>query len=65
MRPGQVYGESDRYGAYPQKNAVHPYDLISSVYHALGISHDSEFHDRERRPHRISDGRPVLGLFGG
>ena len=35
VRPGRVYGESDRNGAYPQKDAVHPYDLIATLYHAL------------------------------
>src|SRR4029077_5860231 len=53
VRPGRVYGESDRYGAYPQKNAAHPYDLISTIYHALGIDLAAEYHDNLNRPRRL------------
>jgi hypothetical protein len=64
VRPGQVYGESDRYGAYPQKNAVHPYDLISTVYHALGIDPATQYRDGLDRPRGLVEhGRPILGLF--
>jgi hypothetical protein len=64
VRPGQVHGESDRYGAHPQKNHVHPYDLISTVYHALGIDRDQVYHDNLNRPRRLVEhGEPILGLF--
>ena len=64
VRPGQVYGESDRYGAYPQKNAVHPYDLISTLYHALGIDLSQVYQDKLNRPRRLVEhGGPILGLF--
>ena len=35
-----------------------------TMYHALGIAPDSLIHDRERRPHRLSEGRPLVELFG-
>jgi hypothetical protein len=64
VRPGQVYGESDRYGAYPQKNPVHPYDLISTLYHALGIELSQVYNDNLNKPHRLVEhGGPILGLF--
>jgi hypothetical protein len=64
VRPGQVYGESDRYGAYPQKNAVHPYDLIATLYHALGIDRDTQYRDSLDRPRGLVEhGEPILGLF--
>ncbi len=64
IRPGQAYGESDRYGAFPQKGAVHPYDLISSIYHALGIDPAAEYRDNLSRPRRlVEQGEPILGLF--
>jgi hypothetical protein len=44
IRGGQVYGESDRDGAYPKSAAVHPYDLIATLYHALGIDPGKEYH---------------------
>lgn len=64
VRGGQVYGASDRNGAYPQNLPVHPYDLISTFYHALGIPRDSEYHDHLHRPRRLVEhGGPILGLF--
>jgi len=64
VRPGMVYGESDRFGAYPKLNPVHPYDLICTIFHALGINLETEYLDTLDRPRRLVDhGEPVLGLF--
>src|SRR5581483_12507522 len=64
VRGGQVYGASDRYGAFPQAGHVHPYDLVMTFYHAIGIDPDTEYQDTQRRPRRLVDfGKPVLGLF--
>ena len=64
VRPGMIYGESDRFGAYPKLNPVHPYDVICTVFHALGIEPDTEYLDTLARPRRLVDhGEPVLGLF--
>lgn len=64
IRPAQVYGESDRYGAFPQKNPVHPYDLIATFYHALGIDPGTEYRDTLNRPRRLVEhGNPIMGLF--
>jgi hypothetical protein len=64
VRPGEVYGESDRFGAYPKTNPVHPYDLICTVFHSLGIDSATEYLDTLNRPRRLVDyGSPVLGIF--
>jgi hypothetical protein len=64
VQPGRVYGESDRFGAYPKLNPVHPYDLICTVYHALGIDPVTEYRDTLNRPRRLTaHGQPVVGLF--
>ncbi len=64
VRPGQVYGASDRNGAYPRLNPVHPYDLISTVYHAVGIDPAVEYRDNLHRPRRLVEhGQALLGLF--
>ncbi|MBI3407796.1 MAG: DUF1501 domain-containing protein [Planctomycetes bacterium] len=63
IRGGQVYGASDRIGAFPRDNPVSPEDLLATVYHALGIASDTEVHDREGRPARICDGRVIMSLF--
>ena len=64
VRPGGSYGESDRHGAWPKNDAVHPYDLIATIYATLGIDHTSEYHDTLNRPRRlVQDGTPIAGLF--
>jgi hypothetical protein len=64
IRGGQVYGESDRFGAYPQKSPVHPYDVIATIYHALGIDPTTEYRDTLNRPRRLVEfGAPISGLF--
>jgi hypothetical protein len=64
VRPGEVYGESDRFGAYPKTNPVHPYDLICTIFHALGIGPATEYLDSLDRPRRLVDhGSVVAGLF--
>jgi len=64
IRPGQAYGESDRFGAYPKLNPVHPYDLLSTVFHAVGIDPDTEYRDNLNRPRRLVDhGEPVVALY--
>jgi hypothetical protein len=62
---GRVHGESDRSGAFPKADPVHPFDLIATVYHALGIDPAHRFPDTLKRPRRLVDhGNPILGLFG-
>jgi hypothetical protein len=63
IRGGQVYGVSDAHAAFVKDNPVSPEDLQATIYHSMGLSPDSEIHDREGRPHRISDGKPVTALF--
>jgi hypothetical protein len=62
---GQVFGASDRYGAFPQRQPVHPYSLLATLYHALGIDLNTEYPDHLQRPRRLVEhGNPIEGLFG-
>lgn len=63
IKGGQVYGESDKIAAYPKKNPVKPEDAIATLYHAFGLPPETPIPDSQNRPHRISDGEPVLPLF--
>ncbi|MFI5459199.1 MAG: DUF1501 domain-containing protein [Isosphaerales bacterium] len=64
IRGGQIHGASDKIGAFPRENPVAPEDLLATIYHALGIPPDSLIHDRQARPYKITEGSPVLSLFG-
>jgi len=64
VKPGQVYGQSDRIGAYPASGRVFtPADMTATVYHSLGIDHHAETHDQANRPLRLSAGEPMIELF--
>src|SRR5262245_51776513 len=64
VRGGQIHGESDKHGAFPKANPVHPFDLIATVYHAIGVDPALQFLDAMNRPRRLVDhGEPILGLF--
>jgi hypothetical protein len=64
IRGGQIYGSSDRIGAFPKDNPVSPEDLLATIYHTFGLSPEQEIPDRQGKPNRLSDGKPVLELFG-
>jgi hypothetical protein len=52
IRGGQVIGESDATGAYPNARPVTPADLHATVYAALG-------YDSEQMTYPFHDGRPI------
>ena len=43
--------------------AFTPADLAATIFQALGIDPQGEFHDTSNRPYRISRGNPIAGLF--
>lgn len=63
IRGGQVYGRSDRLGAYPVEGRVSPSDLTATIHHALGMPRDLVLHDSLNRPHSLVDGEPITALF--
>ncbi|HEV3263248.1 MAG TPA: DUF1501 domain-containing protein [Gemmataceae bacterium] len=63
VRGGQVYGSSDKHGAFPADNPVSPAAFAATLYHCLGIPHDAEIPDRLGRPIRLTDGEPVRALL--
>jgi uncharacterized protein (DUF1501 family) len=53
FKPGLIYGSSDKIGGFPKSDALVPGDIISTLYHALGIRPDQELYDSLARPHRL------------
>ena len=53
FRSGLIYGSSDKIGGFPAADALVPGDIISTIYHVLGIGHDGEIHDQLSRPYRL------------
>ena len=63
IRGGQVFGSSDRIGAYPETDPVTPADLAATIFWRFGIDPTTEIHDTTGRPHRIATGEPIRKLF--
>jgi hypothetical protein len=62
IRGGQVYGSSDRIGAYPASDPVDPVDVHATVYHCMGLDPEERIVDQLRRPYPISTGRVLAPL---
>jgi hypothetical protein len=61
---GQIYGASDNDGAYPADKRVEPGDLTATMFHLLGMEHQTTFPDRLGREHRLTEGEPIWQLLG-
>jgi hypothetical protein len=64
VRGGQVYGASDKHGAFPADNAVSPGAFAATLYHCLGIDPEATIPDRLGRPVKVAEGKPVKALLG-
>jgi len=63
IRGGQVYGASDRIGAYPADAPVTPGDLMATICHCLGVDPHTELHDQFDRPMTLCKGNPIASLL--
>ena len=63
IRPGIVHGRSDARAAYPVDGAVSPQDLVTTIYHCLGIGRDTELADAQGRPYRLCQGEPIQAVL--
>lgn len=64
IRTAQVYGASDKHGAYPASGRVDPSDFTATLFHLLGIDHETTFTDRLGRALRVTEGEPIHAILG-
>ncbi|MFM7590311.1 MAG: DUF1501 domain-containing protein [Isosphaeraceae bacterium] len=64
VRGGQIYGESDKIGAYVKDKPVSPEDFHATVLQAFGVDPDTFIRDHLDRPIRVTEGQPLRSLFG-
>jgi uncharacterized protein (DUF1501 family) len=62
IRGGTVIGATDSNGAYPTDAPQRPENLAATIYSALGLPRDIEWHDPLERPHTLYDAEPIKGL---
>lgn len=63
VKRGFIYGASDRHGAYPDRDPVSPDNLAATMFHLLGINHDTEVYDALNRPLPIASGKPIYDVM--
>lgn len=59
IKGGQIYGASDKEGAYPADKPCEPADFVATIYHFLGIDPTGETHDQQNRPITLSKGQRI------
>src|SRR5262249_47974438 len=64
VRGGDVYGASDKIGAYVKDRPVSADDFGATLFHALGVHPQIRLTaNGSSRPRPISTGRPLMDLF--
>ncbi len=63
IQGGAVYGESDRYAAYPARDSVGPEDIAATIYTALGLDPRTEIRDTFDRPYPLATGKPIDAIL--
>jgi hypothetical protein len=63
VKGGQVYGSSDRQGAYPAEGRVSPRDIAATALHCLGFEPDVEIRDNLNRPIPASRGQAIRSIL--
>lgn len=64
IRGGEIYGKSDKMGAYPVEHPTSPADFVATIYHLLGIDPHREEHDQLNRPFMLTKGNAIGGIMG-
>ena len=63
VQGGRIIGKSDKEAAYPDGDGYLPSDVSATVFSALGISPDAQFHDLQDRPFPVTTGKVIAPLF--
>jgi hypothetical protein len=63
IRGGQIYGSSDKKGAFVATQPVAPADVLATMWHLLGVAPDTELRDRLNRPQVLSRGQVLQALI--
>ncbi len=63
IQGGRVIGATDPIGAQPISDRQTPENLAATLYSALGIPHDTIWHDTDGRPYEMYRAGPIPGLM--
>jgi hypothetical protein len=58
-----VVGSSDKTGASPQEDPMHPMELLATIYHAFGIDPETIVLNHLKQPRELVKAKAVTKLF--
>lgn len=65
IRGGQVVGATDAIAAYPVTRSWSPADVCTTLFDALGVSHEAALMDPLGRPNHLLNGSVIAPLYSG
>ncbi len=63
IKRGTVYGKSDKTASAPLENAVHPGELLASIYHSFGIHPETIVYNHINQPRELVKAKKIGGIF--
>ena len=63
IKRGYIHGKSDATGSAPVEDAVHPTELLATIYHAVGIDPETIVYNHLNQPRELVKAKPVTKLF--
>ena len=63
IKRGYVHGKSDKTASAPVEGAIHPTELLATIYHSVGIKPDTIVYNHLNQPRELVKGEVVSGLL--
>ena len=63
IKRGYVHGKSDKTASSPVDDAVHPGELLATIYHAFGIDPETIVYNHLNQPRELVKAQAVTKLF--
>jgi uncharacterized protein (DUF1501 family) len=63
IKRGYVHGKSDATASSPLENAVHPTQILATIYHALGIHPETIVYNHLNQPRELVKAEALTALF--
>jgi uncharacterized protein (DUF1501 family) len=63
VKRGYVHGKSDKTASAPSDGAIHPTELLATIYHSVGIKPDTIVYNHLNQPRELVKGEVVSGLL--
>jgi hypothetical protein len=60
-----VIGQTDEIAAYPTSRPWSPADVCTTLFDALGVSHEAAIRDPLGRPNELLNGQVIQPLYSG